>query len=130
MNNRAFANHPEQGGWIESTLRRRLAEAWFDPSLFLLAFDDDGLAGFNWSKVHAASESEPVLGEICVIGVDPRTPGHRPRARRSRSRAWRGCTTRGAGTGMLFVDADNERALELYRALGFVVHRTDRVLRA
>ena len=57
VNNRAFENHPEQGGWIEATLARRMAEPWFDPSLFLLAFDDDGLAGFNWCKLHDARRS-------------------------------------------------------------------------
>src|SRR5947207_9653048 len=56
VNNRAFAGHPEQGGWTEETLARRMAEPWFDPELFLLAFDDDGLAGFNWLKIH---ESDP-----------------------------------------------------------------------
>ena len=43
INNRAFANHPEQGGWIRETLARRMAEPWFDPELFLLAFD-----GTSW----------------------------------------------------------------------------------
>jgi mycothiol synthase len=125
VNNRAFANHPEQGAWIESTLRRRLAEDWFDPSLFVLAFDDHGLAGFNWCKLHAATSTEPVLGEIWVIGVDPRVAGSglgRPLAIEGLARMH----ARGAGTGSLFTDADNERALKLYKALGFTVHRTDR----
>ena len=33
---------PSRAAWIEATLRRRLAEAWFDPTLFVLAFDADG----------------------------------------------------------------------------------------
>ena len=45
VNNRAFANHPDQGGWIAETLQRRMAEPWFDPTLFLLAEDADGLVG-------------------------------------------------------------------------------------
>ena len=125
VNNRAFENHPEQGAWIESTLRRRLAEDWFDPSLFVLALDDVGLAGFNWCKLHPASESEPVLGEIWVIGVDPRMAGKglgRPLAIEGLARMH----ARGAGTGSLFTNADNERALKLYKGLGFVGHRTDR----
>ena len=100
VNNRAFENHPEQGAWIKTTLERRLAEDWFDPSLFVLAFDDDDdnddnddadLAGFNWCKQHPAAGNAPPLGEIFVIGVDPRAPVAAS-AVRSRSKVSRACT--------------------------------------
>lgn len=125
VNNRAFRNHPEQGGWIEATLARRLAEPWFDPSLFLVAFDATGLVGFDWLKVHGATGDEPRIGEIFVIGVDPRAQG----SGLGRSLAVAGLerlANRGIGTGMLFVAAENTGALALYRSLGFTVHRVDR----
>jgi mycothiol synthase len=125
VNNRAFRNHPEQGGWIEETLRRRMREPWFDPSLFLLAFDEQGLAGFDWCKIHEGHGREPALGEIFVIGVDPRRAGTglgRPLALAGLARMH----GRGIGTGMLFCAADNAPALRLYRSLGFTVHRVDR----
>ena len=128
VNNRAFAGHPEQGAWTIDMLRAREQEAWFDPDGFVLAFDADGLAGFCWTKVHPAQPPrEPdALGEIYVIGADPTRHG------RGLGRA---LTTAGlaslagawpAPSGMLYVDADNEAAVGLYRALGFVTHRVDR----
>jgi mycothiol synthase len=125
VNNRAFADHPDQGGWTEATLRERMAESWFDPTLFLLAADADGLAGFNWLKLHSARDPDPVLGEIYVIGVDPRAQG----TGLGRALAVAGLQAvhdRGAPVGMLFCASDNAGALALYRSLGFEVHRTDR----
>ncbi len=123
-NNRAFAHHPEQGSWGIETLRARESESWFDPSLFLLAFDAEGLAGFNWLKLHEPRGPDPMLGEIYVIGVDPRAQG----TGLGRVLAVEGLDVvyrRGAPTGMLFCAADNLGALSLYRSLGFSVHRTD-----
>ena len=125
LNNRAFANHPEQGGWVEATLERRMSEPWFDPKGFLLAFDADGLAGFCWTKVHAATDADPELGEIFVIGVDPSRQG----SGLGKALVVAGLSylaDRGIRTGMLFVDGDNVAALRLYASLGFTTHRVDR----
>ena len=125
VNNRAFAGHPEQGGWTEATRLRHMGQAWFDPELFLVADDADGLVGFNWMKLHPAHGTEPALGEIYVIGVDPRAQG----SGLGRALAIAGlhaAHAHGARAAMLFCAADNAGALALYRALGFSVHRTDR----
>jgi mycothiol synthase len=125
VNNRAFGNHPEQGGWIAETLARRMAEPWFDPSLFLLAFDDEGLAGFNWLKVHESDRHDVRIGEIFVIGVDPSRQG-RGLGRALAVDGLARLAALGITTGMLFVAAENRGAIALYRALGFTVHRLDR----
>jgi mycothiol synthase len=125
VNNRAFANHPDQGGWVEEVLVRRMAEPWFDPAGFLLAWRGEDLAGFCWTKVHEEPER---LGEIFVIGVDPDAQG----LGLGRALVVAGldhlASVRGCPTGVLYVAAANTPAVTLYESLGFDIARTDTAL--
>lgn len=115
VNNRAFAWHPEQGGWTVEALTRREREPWFDPSGFLLHEVDGQLVGFCWTKVH----TDPVpMGEIYVIAVDPDFGG-RGLGRKLTVAGLTSLANRGITTGMLYVDADNVAAVSLYDKLGF-----------
>lgn len=123
VNNQAFALHPEQGGWDLATLTTRLNEPWFDASGFILHDIDETLAGFCWTKVH--TDTDPVLGEIYVVAVDPKYRGQGL----GKSMVVSGLinmSDRGITTAMLYVDTNNEAAMSLYGDLGFRIHRTDR----
>lgn len=123
VNNRAFADHPEQGGWSLEALLRREAEPWFDPDGFLVFEDQGALVGSCWTKVHA-DEEEP-LGEIYVISVDERHQG-RGIGRQLLLAGLDLLAKRGLPVAMLYVDSENAHALSLYRAVGFAVDHVDR----
>ena len=146
LNRRAFARHPEQGGWTRTDLQVREREPWFDPDGFFLAERAGRLAGFHWTKVHDGRPSgtapgshdggrvadaalvgapgQDAIGEVYVIGVDPDEQG---------TGLGRALTLiglhhlRGAGLSevMLYVDETNTAAIGLYSLLGFAHTATD-----
>jgi mycothiol synthase len=123
VNNRAFAWHPDQGGWALADIVGREAEPWFDPDGFLVHERDGRLVAFCWTKVHAAER--PPLGEIFVIGVDPEAGG----AGIGRAIVLAGLdhlAGRGLRDAILYVESTNERARALYDHLGFTVVWADR----
>ena len=89
-----------------------------------MLFRSDGeLAGFCWTKVHL--DTQPVLGEIYVIAVDPDFAG-RGLGRQLTVSGLRYLHQIGAPVGMLYVDSTNERAVSMYRSLGFAAHHQQR----
>ena len=123
VNNRAFADHPEQGGWTREVLDSRMAQPWFNPNGVQMLHDGDRLAGFCWTKVHL--DTSPTLGEIYIIAVDPDYAG-RGLGTALTVAGLQHLHRMGAPMGMLYVDADNARAVGMYEALGFSTHHIQR----
>ena len=119
LNSRAFAAHPEQGRVSRADLDVMMAEPWFDPADFLLLRDGDGtLVGYCWLKV------EHAIGEFYVVGVSPERQGE-GLGRRLVEAGLSRLAERGIRTASLYVEADNEAAVRLYRSFGFVDHSID-----
>lgn len=143
LNNAAFADHPDQGGWSEDDILLREKEPWFDPAGFLLAerhADEDmagepELIGFHWTKIHGSTADvaehehphthahEPI-GEVYVLGVRPSARGMHlgPALTVAGLRYLR---SRGLRQVMLYVDESNTAAIAIYERLGFTRWDTD-----
>lgn len=128
VNNAAFADHAEQGGWDLDTLHQREAEPWFDADGFLLHERDGRLAAFCWVKIHPTDDGTAPIGEIYVIAVHPDFHGS-GLGRELTVAGLEHMSTRGAGSAMLYVDAANTAAVRLYEQLGFVVATSEQSYR-
>lgn len=117
LNARAFASHPEQGGITTETLQPRLAE---NPAEhFLVSRDQHGrMVGYCWLKIDGD------LGEIYVLGVDPDRAGQGI-GRGLLAAGLAHLRSLGLRESNLYVEADNEAALRLYRGFGYAEHTID-----
>ncbi len=133
LNARAFANLPDQGRWVIDDLALRIREPWFSDAGFLMAWRDDRLVGFHWTKVHGGGVSHDghphqPIGEVYVVGVEPAERG---------SGLGRALTLAGLqhlraldlSQAMLYVDTTNTAAISLYEGLGFARWDTDVLFR-
>jgi mycothiol synthase len=155
LNNRAFADHPDQGGWAVDEVRLREQEPWFDPAGFFLAErEQDGqarLVGFHWTKVHGGhGADEPHEHADGIAHVHEHDHGHHEREHHDHppigevyivgvdpSEQGRGLgpaltltglrslQARGLSDVLLYVDESNVAAVKTYTRLGFERHATD-----
>lgn len=120
-NNRAFEGHPENGAWGIPDLDRRRRRPWFSSEGLRMAWDGETLAGFCWTKVPSSR-----AGEIYVIAV---LPGYQGRGL-GKALLLEGIRhmydSDNALACVLYVDATNLPAVNMYRSMGFRHHHTDR----
>lgn len=132
----AFADHPEQGRVTEADFALMREEPWFDPSeLFLLDAPGNGtppepstdpatgLAGFTWIKT--VREGEQVETELYAIGVDPVYAGM-GLGRKLLDVTLARMAQHNPDRVSLYVDGENERAVNMYIAADFTVDSRSR----
>ena len=119
VNNSAFDWHPEQGGQTRADIDAVVTAADFDPETFVIAARDGEVIGFHQTKI-TDTDDEGRLGEVYVVGVDPRI--HAKGVGKALTiEGMRRMVAAGAETIELYVESDNAPALGLYERLGFHV---------
>ena len=132
LNNQSFKDHPEQGNWSEKDLQIRLSESWFDPNGFFVAIENGKMIGFTWTKIHGGhshkhdEDSEhhdhDPIGEIYITAVSKPGIGLGKVLTETALAYLKRC---GLSSAMLYVDSDNQRAINLYKSLGFIESAQD-----
>jgi mycothiol synthase len=128
LNNKVFADYPDQGGWNEDDLKVRLNESWFDDKGFFVAENKGDLIGFCWTKIHGAhthshsggddDHGHEALGEIYVLAVNPDYKGQGI-GRDLTITGLNYLKYQGLSNVMLYVGVENKPAFKLYKSLGF-----------
>ncbi len=122
VNRLAFAHHPEQGRLDLDDFHGIARQRWFDPAGLLVA-DTGRITGFHWTKRH-----DETTGEVYVLAVHPEAEGRglgRTLLEQGFAHLYRvGCTR-----VILYVEADQTRVVNLYRAAGFETENVDTLYR-
>jgi len=128
LNNKVFADYPDQGGWSEDDLKVRVNESWFDDKGFFVAEDRGELIGFCWTKIHGAhthshsdledDHGHEALGEIYILAVNSDYKGQGV-GRDLTITGLNYLKYQGLSNVMLYVGVENKPAFKLYKSLGF-----------
>lgn len=118
VNAEAFADHPEQGRWTGTDLQQRMAQPWFDPHGFFVAYRGVRMVGFHWTKMVDST------GEVYILGVAPSEQGT-GLGRALALVGLRYLRDNGAERAVLYVEEANAPAIRLYTALGFTRSAVD-----
>lgn len=121
VNNDAFSWHPEQGGWDQQQLDRAREAEWFREEGVRLMYAGEELAGFHWTKQHPDG-----TGEVYVVGLGSGYRGEGlgvPLLKAGLDHL----AEEGSAQVILYVEADNEAAVKLYRRMGFVTRESHAV---
>jgi len=124
VNNLAFGSHPEAGNWDLRGLEVLFEEPWFDSAGLLVTRDGPVVSGFCWTKVHPDG-----VGEVYLLAVRPEYSGRGL----GRALAIAGLeylkVGRGCERNIVYWDASNSAASNLYQSIGFSVDRVGEVFR-
>jgi mycothiol synthase len=118
LNALIFADHPEQGSVTLADLQQLETEPWFSADNFLVLRRDGRLIGYCWLKVEGGR------GELYVVGVSPDHHGEKLGSLLFDAGLAR-LRELGIHSSHLYVEADNEAALRLYRSRGFTQDSID-----
>jgi mycothiol synthase len=118
LNAVTFAHHSEQGSVTRTDLEQLETEEWFSADNFLILRRGGRMIGYCWLKV------EGDRGEFYVVGVAPEHHGEKLGSLLFDAGLAR-LAALGIRSAHLYVEADNEPALALYRSRGFAQDSID-----
>lgn len=124
INAAAFAHHPEQGRLTREEFDDLTSQPWFSAEGLLVARIDGTPVGFHWTKRHGRATQEAPIGEVYVIAVDPTHEGLGI-GRALLAAGLQHLRKEGERRVELFVEADEQRVVEMYRRAGFTICARD-----
>jgi len=138
LNNKVFKDHPEQGNWQLNDLNIRLNEEWFDNQGFFLLEVNNRMIGSAWTKIHGLdsalmkvgeiNHNYLLVGEIYITSIDPKFQG-KQLGRTLTILSMNYLFNKGLRMVLLYVDQKNRTAMNLYKSLGFKIHKEDLLLK-